>query len=408
MWSLLQHGSTGHRDRAQRLLRRPARSTAGSPSTPASGRPTCAAGRRAQPPPPCRAIPEPTGTGVAAAAALRPRAASRCRTGPSTRQAAEASDFARSSACWPPSSAGPASAPPPSGRAPPSPWPTRPGRPRRTLPLGVRPAGDRRRPWSTLPADRRRRRRRSAGRTTCSAGEAATAIPEATQLAARRRQRRAGPGRDPADGDRPARRAWPTPARCPHLRVVAMRGNGFGPGVLYAVVDPAARAGPAHRHHADHPGPGRRAVPETSAARRWCAGPARRRASASGAAACSTTTRPPRQVHTAVPRFFTGLVVGAAAALRLRRPRPAPALDAASAAATRTLRAVRRVAAALRRRAGLDLPGQHRAVVARRATRSSALTARASRRSPSRSSLIADARARGGGTRSATSASSPW
>lgn len=131
-------------------------------------------------------------------------------------------------------------------------------------------------------------------------------------------------------------------SRVPHLRVVAMRGNGFGPGILYAsstrqpalvqLTDitptilaqlgapiPDTLGGSPLEHRGDTPG-----VPE------------RRRDLLDYDAAA-------QQVHTAVPRFFTGLVLAqlllygfAAIALRRRWT--------GERGRERTLRAVRRVA----------------------------------------------------------------
>jgi hypothetical protein len=174
------------------------------------------------------------------------------------------------------------------------------------------------------------------------AGEASNGIPQARQIAAV----------DAAVGTVLAATPSTTTVllvgladsgRVPHLRVVAMRGNGFGPGVLYAAstrqlgliqltdITPTilAQLGLAGPESLGGSPLERRAGSPTSIAER------RRDLLDYDEAA--------QEVHTAVPRFFSGLVAAQLflygfAALALRRRWKGEA------GRERTLRAVRRVA----------------------------------------------------------------
>ena len=174
------------------------------------------------------------------------------------------------------------------------------------------------------------------------AGEPSNHIPEASQLAAVDRIVGQVLGSTPTSTT-VLLVGLADSGRVPHLRLVAMRGNGFGPGVLYA---PSTRqAGLVQLTD----------ITPTILAQLGIAVPESLGGSPLVRQAGSTTSVAERrrglldydeaaqEVHTAVPRFFTGLVVAQLllygfAALALRRRWNGES------GRERTLRAVRRVA----------------------------------------------------------------
>ena len=224
-----------------------------------------------------------------------------------------------------------------------------PGRGQRQLRHGDRARGGdragRRRPARPRRTSRARSSDRRLGRRAATTARSPLSTPAGSRAGrpARRRSEQRHPRGRPAERRRrhvgqvlaatptahgAPRRLWPTPGAVPHLRLIAMRGNGFRARRALRT-RPPARPGLVQLTDVtptilEQLGV---AVPETLGGSPLVRQPGSPTGVAERRRGCSTTTRRPRRSTPPSPRFFTGLVVGPAAALRLRRPRAAPALE---------------------------------------------------------------------------------